>query len=265
MEEYEFVGSAAIGLHCCVLLLKTEQIMSSIEAKLILEYGRRMRSISEAILDFFLDDELILVNIGDDGCWIEMGKIDDEMYFCVDVDDPLLLPILAHLQVNSDVVVLGKFEVEWQCFVDRWNVDVVCAFISKANIEVLFSVLEIYLMEFFELFWFEDGLVDSDRKGEVVEDKHSWDYPEIEERDVGFCVVMCFFLGMRLSFADVVEFINHLLVLGLLFEISQLGCLLCYLIDGFLVNNKLDLTLVRVIRNGKEEQSSGLFFLIFRT
>lgn len=54
--------------------------MRSIEAKLVLEHRRRMRAIAKAILNLLLDDELILVNIGDDGCWVEMRQVDDQMH-----------------------------------------------------------------------------------------------------------------------------------------------------------------------------------------
>lgn len=54
--------------------------MRSIEAKLILEHWRRMRAIAKAILNLLLDDELILVNIGDDGCRVEMRQVDNQMH-----------------------------------------------------------------------------------------------------------------------------------------------------------------------------------------
>ena len=239
--------------------------MSSIEAKFILEDGGRMRPISKTILYFLLDYELILVDIGNDGWWIEMWQVDDELHLCVDVDDPLLLFALANLQVDGHVVVLGKFQVQWQGFVDCRDVDVMVASVSKTKIKVLLSSLEIDLMELVELFRFEDGFVDGDREGEVVEDKHSWDYSESKQRDAGFCGVLGFFFGrMFFAFTDVVEFIDYLLIFGLLFEVSQLRKFLCDLIDDFLMDHKFDLTFVCIIWDGKQEQSNGLLFLIFR-
>ena len=81
MEEDELVGSAAIGLHGRVLLLQAEQVMRGIEAELVLEHRCRVLAIPKAILDLLLDGELVLVYIGDDGGWVEMGQVDDEVHF----------------------------------------------------------------------------------------------------------------------------------------------------------------------------------------
>ena len=181
------------------------------------------------------------------------------------MDDALLLLVLPHLQVNCHVVVLDQLEVQRQGLVYWRDVDVVRALVPQANLQILLGVLQVDLVELFELVWLEGGLVDCDWEGEVVEDQHSCNDPEVEERDAGLGAVEGFFLGMRLALADVVEFINHLLILRLLFEVPQFGCLLGDLVDGFLVDHQLDLALVCVIRNGEQEQSSGLLFLIHRT
>lgn len=91
--------------------------MGSIEAELVLEHRRRMRAIAKAILNLLLDEELILVNIGDDGCWVEMRQVDDQMHLRIDVDDALLLFVLADMHVKSHVVILDELEIEGEGFV----------------------------------------------------------------------------------------------------------------------------------------------------
>ena len=68
-------------------------------------------------------------------------------------------------------------------------------------------------MELLELVWFEGGLVDCDGEGEVIEEHHSWNDPEVEERYIGLCVGLCFLFGVGISLADVVEFVNNFLIL----------------------------------------------------
>lgn len=87
------------------------------------------------------------------------------------------------------------------------------ALVSEADVEVLLAVLEVDLMELFELVGLKAGPVDCDGKGEVIEDHHSWNNPEVEERYVVFSLWLGLFFDLRLSFADVVELINHLLIL----------------------------------------------------
>lgn len=79
------------------------------------------------------------------------------------------------------------------------------ALVSETDVEVFLAVLEVDLVELFQLVGLEGRFVDCDGKSEVIEQHYSWNYPEVEERDVVLCVRLGFFFGLRLALADVVE------------------------------------------------------------
>lgn len=118
------------------------------------------------------------------------------------------------------------------------------ALVSEADVEVLLAVLKVDFMELFELVRLEAGFVDCDGKGEMIEDHHSWNNPEVEKRYVCLCVGLGFFFGLGLSFADVVKLINHLLILRFFFQVSQFGCFFCYFLNGLLVDDQFYLALI---------------------
>lgn len=98
----------------------------------------------------------------------------------------------------------------------------------------------------------------------MIEQHYSWNYPEVEEGDVVLCVGLGFFFGLRLALSDVVELINHLFVLRFFFQVSQFGWFFRYFMNDLLMDDELDLALVRVIRNCKQKQPSSFLFLILR-
>lgn len=78
----------------------------------------------------------------------------------------------------------------------------------------------------------------------MIEQHYSWDYPEVEERDVVLCVGLGFFFGLRLALADVVELIDYLLILRFFFQVSQFGWFFRYFVNNLLMDDEFYLALV---------------------
>jgi hypothetical protein len=102
----------------------------SIKAKFVLENGRGVRPIPIPILHLFLYYEFVLIDVGDDGRVVQVGNIDDQMHFCIEMNNPLLKLVFSCMHKYSNVVFFGDFQVYRTGLIDWGNVDLVSTSVS---------------------------------------------------------------------------------------------------------------------------------------
>lgn len=97
MIKDDLVRRTAIELHRQVLFFEIEKIVVCIEHELIFEYRSRMDFVTIAIFDLLHHNEVVLVDVSDESGLMQVGNVEQQMHFAVQMHYSLSHSVTSHL------------------------------------------------------------------------------------------------------------------------------------------------------------------------